>query len=80
MIKYNKPKHKRNKCELKPQKYYIHYPVNSSSNLNKTLSSYETLNNADHLAEDINAQNSSLVESTVMLKAYRLPKTHASMI
>ena len=68
-----------------PQKYFIHYPMSSSSNVTNTYSPFEneTLTGLDQLVDDTDKlneadmmaglQQSNSIESTVMLKAYKLP-------
>ena len=68
-----------------PQKYFIHYPMSSSSNVTNTYSPFEneTLSGLDQLVDDMDKlnetdmatglQQSHSIESTVMLKAYKLP-------
>ena len=77
---------KRQKSE-QPKKYFIHYPMSSSSIITNTYSPFEndTLSNADELTSTPEKQNSlshatsiqksKSIESTVMLKMYKLPNT-----
>ena len=73
---YERPKAKRQNVSEKPMKYYIHYPMSSTTNLTSVYSTNETISNYESVGgktPDTSCMSTTI--ESVMLKAYKLPKT-----
>ncbi len=71
---YERPKAKRHNIPEKPLKYYIHYPMSSTTNLTSVYSTNEAISNFESISKTPDNSCMSTTIESVMLKAYKLPK------